>query len=153
NRLLDEAGIVHAGSGRNLADARAAQIAATKKGTVGVIGMYSIDPSNSPEPSRYFDATNTKAGLNPLHVTPFNVVTAEQMQALKKIRDSVYARRGEVTVPVLPIPANEPADRLELFRAWYKVGTQPGNITYEINSNDLRGIVTSVRTGKQLADF
>ena len=153
NRLLDEAGIVHAGSGRNLADAREAQIAATKKGTVGVIGMYSIDPSNSPEPSRYFDATNTKAGLNPLHVTPFNVVTAEQMQALKKIRDSVYARRGEVTVPVLPIPANEPADRLQLFRTWYKVGTQPGNITYEINPNDLRGIVTSVRTGKQLADF
>jgi len=63
NRLLDEAGIVHAGSGRNLADAREARIAATRKGTVAVIGMYSIDPSNSPEPSRYFDATNTKAGL------------------------------------------------------------------------------------------
>jgi poly-gamma-glutamate capsule biosynthesis protein CapA/YwtB (metallophosphatase superfamily) len=153
NRLLDEAGIVHAGSGRNLADARAAEIAATKKGTVAVIGMYSIDPSNSPEPSRYFDATNNKAGLNPLHVTPFNIVTAEQMQALKKIRDSVYARRGEVTVPVAPVSPNEPADRLELFRARYKVGPQPGNLSYEINPNDLRGIVTSVRTGKQLADF
>jgi poly-gamma-glutamate capsule biosynthesis protein CapA/YwtB (metallophosphatase superfamily) len=153
NRLLDDAGIVHAGSGRNLADAREARIASTKKGTVAVVGMYSIDPSNSPEPSRYFDATNTKAGLNPLHVTPFNVVTAEQMQGLKKIRDSVYARRGEVTVPVAPVAPNEPTDRLELFRSWYKVGTQPGNLTYEINPNDLRGIVTSVRTGKQLADF
>ena len=76
-RLLDAAGIVHAGSGRNLADAREARIAATKKGTVAAIGMYSIDASNSPEPSRYFDATNNKAGLNPLHVNPFNVVTAE----------------------------------------------------------------------------
>jgi poly-gamma-glutamate capsule biosynthesis protein CapA/YwtB (metallophosphatase superfamily) len=153
NRLLDQAGIVHAGSGRNLADAREARIASTKKGTVAIVGMYSIDPSNSPEPSRYFDATNTKAGLNPLHVTPFNVVTAEQMQALKKIRDSVYARRGEVTVPVAAVAPNEPADRLELFRSWYKVGPQPGNLTYEINPTDLRGIVTSVRTGKQLADF
>jgi poly-gamma-glutamate capsule biosynthesis protein CapA/YwtB (metallophosphatase superfamily) len=153
NRLLDDAGIVHAGSGRNLADAREARIAGTKKGTVAVIGMYSIDPSNSPEPSRYFDATNNRAGLNPLHVTPFNVVTTEQMQALKKIRDSVYARRGEVPVPVAPISPNEPADRLELFRAAYKVGSQPGNLTYEINPNDLRGIVASVRTGKQLADF
>jgi len=152
-RLLDEAGIVHAGSGRNLADAREPRIAVTKKGTVAAIGMYSIDASNSPEASRYFDATNNKAGLNPLHVTPFNVVTAEQMQALKKIRDSVYVRRGEVTVPVAPVSANEPADRLELFRAWYKVGAQPGNLTYEINQNDLRGIVASVRTGKQLADF
>ena len=153
NRLLDEAGIVHAGSGRNLADAREPRIAATKKGTVAVIGMYSIDPSNSPEPSRYFDATNTKPGLNPLHVKPFNVVTAQQMQALKGIRDSVYARRGEVEVPVAPVSPNEPADRLDLFRASYKVGPQPGNLTYEINQNDLRGIVTSVRTGKQLADF
>jgi poly-gamma-glutamate capsule biosynthesis protein CapA/YwtB (metallophosphatase superfamily) len=152
-RLLNEAGIVHAGSGKDLADAREPHIAATKKGTVAVIGMYSIDPSNSPEPSRYFDATNNKAGLNPLHVTPFNVVTAQQMQSLKQIRDSVYARRGEVTVPVAPVAPNEPADRLQLFRANYKVGAQPGNLTYEINQNDLRGIVTSVRTGKQLADF
>jgi poly-gamma-glutamate capsule biosynthesis protein CapA/YwtB (metallophosphatase superfamily) len=153
NRLLDEAGIVHAGTGRNLAEARQPRIAATKKGTVAVLGMYSIDPSNSPEPSRYFDATNAKAGLNPLHVTPFNVVTAEQMRGLRQIRDSVYARRGEVGVPVAPVAPNEPADRLELFRSWYKVGAQPGNLTYEIDRNDLRGIVTAVRTGKQLADF
>jgi poly-gamma-glutamate capsule biosynthesis protein CapA/YwtB (metallophosphatase superfamily) len=153
NRLLDEAGIVHAGSGRNLADAREPRIASTPKGTVAAIGMYSIDPSNSPEPSRYFDATNNKEGLNPLHVTPFNIVTAEQMRALRQIRDSVYARRGEVQVPVAAIPPNEPGDRLLLFRSWYKVGTQPGNLTYEIDPNDLRGIVASVRTGKQLADF
>lgn len=56
-------------------------------------------------------------------------------------------------MPVAPIPPNAPSDRLELFRAWYKVGSQPGNLTYEINPNDLRGIVASVRTGKQLADF
>jgi poly-gamma-glutamate capsule biosynthesis protein CapA/YwtB (metallophosphatase superfamily) len=153
NRLLDEAGIVHAGSGRNLADAREARMTATKKGTVAAIGMYSIDASSSPQASRYFDATATKAGLNPLHVNPFNIVTAEQLQALKAIRDSVYARRGEVTVPVAPLEPNEPADRLQLFRTAYKVGTQPGNISYEIERNDLRGIVASIRTGKQLADF
>ena len=42
---------------------------------------------------------------------------------------------AEVQVPVTPIAANDPADRLELFRAWYKVGPQPGNLTYEINPN------------------
>jgi poly-gamma-glutamate synthesis protein (capsule biosynthesis protein) len=153
NRLLDAAGIVHAGSGKNLAAAREPRMAVTPKGTVAAIGMYSIDASNSPPPSRYFDATATKAGLNPLHVTPYNVVTAEQMAALKKIRDSVYARRGEVNVPVAPVSPKEPADRLQLFRAFYKTGTQPGNLSYEIDPNDLRGIISSVRTGKQLADF
>src|SRR5436189_2217919 len=44
NHLLDEAGIVHAGSGRNLAEAREPRIAATPKGTVAAIGLYSIDP-------------------------------------------------------------------------------------------------------------
>jgi poly-gamma-glutamate synthesis protein (capsule biosynthesis protein) len=153
NRLLDGAGIVHAGTGKNLADAREARIAPTKKGTVAVLGMFSVDPSSSPEPSRYFGATNIKAGLNALRVTPYNTVTADQMRALKQIRDSVYARRGEVGVPVAPVPANEPADRLELFRAYYKVGEQPGNLSYEIDPADLRGIVTAIRTGKQLADF
>jgi hypothetical protein len=50
-------------------------------------------------------------GLNPLHVTPYNVVTAEHMQALKKIRDAMYARRPEVRAPVASVAADEPAGR------------------------------------------
>ena len=153
NRFLDEAGIVHAGAGRNLAEAREPRMAATPKGTVAAIGMYSIDPSSNPARSRYSDATENTPGLNPLHVTPFNVITAEQMRELKKIRDSVYARRAEVKVPVAPVAANEPTDRLQLFQSMYKIGTKPGDLTYELNPRDFRDIVTSVRTGKQLADF
>jgi poly-gamma-glutamate capsule biosynthesis protein CapA/YwtB (metallophosphatase superfamily) len=153
NRFLDEAGIIHAGSGRNLAEAREPRIATTPKGTVAAIGIYSIDASNNPARSRYSDATENLPGLNPLHVTPFNVVTAEQMQSLRKIRDSVYARRSEVNVPVTAVPANEPADRLQLFGSRYKIGPKPGNFTYELDRTDLRDIITSVRTGKQLADF
>jgi poly-gamma-glutamate synthesis protein (capsule biosynthesis protein) len=153
NRLLDEAGIVHAGSGRNIAEAREPRIAATPKGTVAAIGLYSIDPSSNPGRSRYSDATQNTPGLNPLHVTPFNVVTAEQMQELKKIRDSVYARRSEVKVPVAPVASNEPGDRLQLFQSMYKVGSKPGNLSYELDPKDLKDIMTSVRNGKQLADF
>ena len=153
HRLLDAAGIVHAGAGRNLTEAREPRIAATSKGTVAAIGLYSIDSSSNPGRSRYSDATENTAGLNPLHVTPFNVVTAEQMQALKRIRDSVYARRSEVKVPVAPVATNEPADRLQLFGSMYKVGAKPGNLTYELDPRDLKNIITSVRTGKQLADF
>src|SRR5690242_431222 len=56
HRLLDEAGIVHAGSGKNLADARMPRIAVTPKGTVAAIGMYSIDASSNNR-SRFTDAT------------------------------------------------------------------------------------------------
>ena len=104
HRLLEEAGILHAGTGRNLAEARMARTAATTKGTVAAIGMYSIDASSNPPRTR-FDATATTPGLNPLHLNVLNVVSAEQMKSLKQIRDSVYARRAEVTVPVAPVPA------------------------------------------------
>src|SRR5213594_4719635 len=152
HRLLDEAGIVHAGSGKNLAGARQARIAVTPKGTVAAIGMYSIDPSSNNR-SRYTDATENMPGLNPLHVTPYNVVTAEHMQALKKIRDAVYARRPEVHVPVAPVAADEPAGRLRLFQTAFTVGPHPGDLTYEMDPADIKDIIKNVRVGKQLADF
>jgi len=152
HRLLDEAGIVHAGSGKNLADARQARIAVTPKGTIAAVGMYSIDASSNNR-SRFTDATADMPGLNPLHVTPYNVVTAEHMQALKKIRDAIYARSPEVRVPVAPVAVDEPAGRLRLFQTAFKVGPRPGDLTYEMDPTDLKGIITSVRVGKQLADF
>src|SRR5437016_14481037 len=136
-RLLDEAGIVHAGSGKNLADARMPRIAVTPKGTVAAIGMYSIDASSNNR-SRFTDATEDMPGLNPLHVTPYNVVTAEHMQALKKIRDAIYARRPEVRVPVAPVATNEPAGRLQLFQTAFAVGPNPGDLTYEMDPADLK---------------
>ena len=152
HRLLDEAGVVHAGSGKNLADARLARIAVTPKGTVAAVGMYSIDASSNNR-SLLYDATADMPGLNPLHVTPYNVVTAEHMQALKKIRDAIYARRPEVGVPVAPAAPDEPAGRLRLFQTAFTVGPHPGDLNYVMNPADLKGIITSVRVGKQLADF
>ena len=153
HRLLEAAGILHAGSGRNLAEARVARTAATPKGTVAAIGLYAIDASSNPPRTRFYDATATTPGLNPLHLNVWNVVSADQMRALKQIRDSVYARRSEVPLPVAPVPANEPANRLRLFQTGFTVGARPGDLSYEIDQDDLRAIITSVRVGKQLADF
>src|SRR6202043_876347 len=102
NRFLDEAKITHAGSGKDLTEARGAQVGITPKGTIGVVGMYSIDPSSN-NGSRYTDARDKWPGLNPLHVTPYNIVTPEQMASLRKIRNAAYAHRSEVTVPVAPV--------------------------------------------------
>jgi hypothetical protein len=121
NRLLDEARIAHAGSGKDLAEARRAQVGITPKGTIGVVGMYSIDPSSYPGPTRYSDARDKWPGLNPLHVTPYNIVTTEHLASLRKIRDASYAHRSEVTVPVAPVPANESSNELMLFGTRYKV--------------------------------
>jgi poly-gamma-glutamate capsule biosynthesis protein CapA/YwtB (metallophosphatase superfamily) len=153
NRLLDEARITHAGSGKDLTEARRAQVGVTPKGTIGVIGMYSIDPSSYPGPTRYSDAREKWPGLNPLHVTPYNIVTAEHMASLRKIRDASYAHRSEVIVPVAPVPTNESPNELTLFGTRYKVGDNVGSLTYTIDRRDLDGIMRSIRIGKQNADF
>jgi poly-gamma-glutamate capsule biosynthesis protein CapA/YwtB (metallophosphatase superfamily) len=156
NRILDEAGIAHSGTGRNLAEARRAAIATTPKGTVAAVGMYSIDiTSSNPGYSRYSDARTDWPGVNPLHVEPSVVVSAEQMQDLRKIRDAAYARRSQVQVPVAPISANEPKNRLTLFGTRYKAGdaAEVGNLSYTMDRRDFREIIQSVREGKQLSDF
>jgi poly-gamma-glutamate capsule biosynthesis protein CapA/YwtB (metallophosphatase superfamily) len=153
NRLLDEAKITHAGSGRDLTEARRARVGITPKGTVGVVGMYSIDPSSNPGWTRYTDARDKWPGLNPLHVIPYNIVTAEQMASLRKIRDASYAHRSEVTVPVAPLPAKESPNELSLFGTRYKVGEKVGSLSYAIDRRDLDGILRSIRVGKQNSDF
>ena len=164
-RVLDEAGITNAGTGKDLEDARRARVAVTPKGVVGIVGMFSIDPASSPPESKYTDARPNWPGLNPLRVTPINIVSAEHMKSLKAIRDSVYAHRSEVPVPVAPVAKDEPADEVALFGSFYKVGDTVGSISYSFNvaervasvrgggPNDLEGILQSIRAGKQTTDF
>jgi poly-gamma-glutamate synthesis protein (capsule biosynthesis protein) len=158
-RTLNEGGITHAGTGRNLQEARAARFLNSAKGTVGIVSVFSVDSTSGPSPASTSGATYRtgsgagRPGLNPLRVTTNYSVTAEQMEALRRIRDSVYARRGEVFAPIPPVPANEPKDRLQLFGQRYRVDAKPGNTTFDMNQSDLQEILRSIRDGKQSADF
>ncbi len=161
NALLDEVGIVHAGTGRNLEEARDTAYLMTPKGRVGLVGLMPIS-ENAPGDTQGYSFLRTAAtsrsgnmggrpGLNPLRLTTYNVVTAEEFQALKKIHDAVIARRGEVPVPIEL--RTERADRLELFGKHYKIGPRTGEFSYEMNAGDLRENLRSIRNGKFFADF
>ena len=157
--LLDEAGIVHAGSGKDLREARAPRFLYTPKGIVGLVAMMSVSDSaprtrmaRNSTASYSTDEVRGTPGVNGLHLTTYNVVTAGQLQALRNIRDSVYARRNEVPWPK-SAPTNEPTDRLELFGTHYKVGPKPGDLSYTMDPNDLRENLRSIRNGKLNADF
>jgi len=66
-----------------------------------VVGMYSIDPSSYPGPTRYSDARDKWPGLNPLHVIPYNVVTAEQfIGAMPKL----LASKSRVAILPVELP-------------------------------------------------
>ena len=162
NALLDEVGIAHAGTGRNLEEARDAAYVMTSKGRVGLVSLMPIsdDAPGGDNQGASFQRTAASSrsgnvggapGLNPLRLTTYHLVTADEFQALKKIRDAANARRSEVSVPG-PAPADRP-DRLEVFGTYYKIGAKTGDLSYEMNAGDLRENLRSIRNGKFFADF
>jgi len=153
--LLDQAGVVYAGAGRDLDDARAPHFLETPKGRIGLVGMYS-DVAGGPGGSRLSASYRTgntggRPGLNPLSLTRSIAVTQEQINAMRKIRDSVYEHRTEYSNPV--DPPNDPPSEVEMFGALYKAGDKPGALSYTMNDGDLKGNLRSIRNGKQFADF
>jgi poly-gamma-glutamate capsule biosynthesis protein CapA/YwtB (metallophosphatase superfamily) len=154
---LDEAGIVHAGDGETRGLAREAQFFDTPKGRVGLI---SINSSIS-DPQQIAINANGKVparpGLNPLRLIRFTIVTADEMQALRKI-SAAYPRSGKgvaassISAPVYVFPNKETDDELYLFGTWYRVGDKPG-FSYKMNPLDEREILQAIRGAKQNCDF
>ena len=151
---LDKAGIAHAGTGKNLEDARRAHFFDSAKGRVGLVGMHTPNGVTSTSSASYEQGNvGGRPGLNALDYTIYYNVIAEQLAALKAIRRAAYtAPAGATNVTKLPDAASEPADRVQLFGLWYKVGT-PGTRSFEMNPADLREILRSIRNGKYLSEF
>ena len=156
DEALDKLGIAHAGTGRNLQEARAAHYVETPKGRVGLVSVYSVDDSSEYGPNfAKTEATYRNGnlggapGLNPLHLTTYHVVSPEQLQTLRQMALSVYGNRGNSA------PAAEEAgpDRLRFFDEWYEGGAEVGSLHYAMNPNDEKDILQSVRNGKIFADF
>ena len=152
-RLMEEVGLIYAGVGRNLNEARAPRFVETPKGRIGLVGMYSETGGQSRLAASYdVGITGGRPGLNSLGVTRAVTVSAEEMQALKKIKDAAYAHRLEYANPV-QAPAAEPATQLDLFGSAFKIGTKPGELTYTMNRGDLQDNLKSIKNGKLYADF
>jgi poly-gamma-glutamate synthesis protein (capsule biosynthesis protein) len=163
NDLLTEVGVVYAGAGRNLDEARAPRFVATPKGRVGLVGMHNTqDDRGGSSPLGIMGAlgasyrvgvTGGRPGISILNVRKSIMLTADQLAAMKKVRDAVYDRRSMYTNPVPSPSFNEPADQLDLFGYRFQVGEKPGENVFTMNPADLRDILRNVRAGKQYSDF
>lgn len=165
SNLLDDAGIAHAGSGKDLVQARSPSYLFTSKGVVGLIAIFAVDPNQVPQASQLTGATYPygeragRAGVNALHLTPYYNVSQEQLKSLERIRDAIYVHAD----PSLPLPdhwlpgtsgyGNLGPERLELFGTFYQAGHKLGSISYTMHPDDLREILKSIRLAKDYADF
>jgi poly-gamma-glutamate synthesis protein (capsule biosynthesis protein) len=153
NMLLEKAGLVHAGTGRHLEEARAAKYVDLPKGRAGLVGIHTpLGPGALPATAR-FGNVGGRAGLNALGLTVSFVVTPAELEALRTIRNSAYEAGKHINHAVEMPLKDATADSLLMFGIRYKSSGQPGTKSYAMNPNDLNGILRSVRNGKMFGDF
>ena len=152
---LDRLGVVHAGTGGNLQEARAARYLETPKGRVGLIGMFAVDDSSFIGPAfAKTEATYRNGnvggapGVNTLHLTNYHVVSPQQLRSLRDTARAAYGERGAA-----PAGGDGMPERVRFFDEWFEAGDHPGALHYEMNPGDERDILRSVRNAKIYADF
>jgi poly-gamma-glutamate synthesis protein (capsule biosynthesis protein) len=140
SRLLDEAGVIHAGTGEERGLARAPQFLETPKGRVALVSIASTyRPTSDALPRE--GAAPGRPGLSALHVTRTVVVPTAAMQALARA-DCLTAHRH----------CNEVPEKLELFDVKYRRGPAFA-YDYAMDAEDLAEILKSVRAARENADF
>jgi len=158
DRCLDEAGLVHAGTGEHRAAARAARYFETERGRIGLVSMASTFPEFAEALPPRGQAPG-RPGVNALKTRRDTIVTPETMQALLKVRDALQGERkecpgppGEAASTRGPGAAGKLPDPLELFGERFRPGDRPG-YHYVADPIDLDENIRSIRQGKQHSDL
>lgn len=131
SRLAD-AGVVHAGAGATLADARAPRYLDTPKGRVALIAAASTFKSNAMALDPNGKAPG-RPGISVLRTRQTNLVDADTLDRLRTITGQSGA---QVTI----------GDRF--FRA-----ADPTGVVFEMNSFDRDGILKAITEGKAASDL
>ena len=138
-RYVAEAGLVAAGVGESLPEAREPKFLETANGRVALVAVASTFPDHSRAGTTRGDVP-PRPGLSPLRFTTTYVVTPERFAQLR-------LAAGEVT-------GRPPADGdvLTFVGRRFMAGATPG-VRTEPNPNDLREIAAVVRSAATLADY
>jgi poly-gamma-glutamate synthesis protein (capsule biosynthesis protein) len=138
-RYVREAGIVAAGTGASLMQAREAKFLETGAGRVALISVASTFPDHS-RASKSRGDIKARPGLNPLRYKTTYVVKREHLEAL---RDMLKSLGREVP---------DSGDELTVLRNQFVVGDEP-EIRMEANAEDVQEITAVVRNAADLADY
>jgi poly-gamma-glutamate capsule biosynthesis protein CapA/YwtB (metallophosphatase superfamily) len=145
SRVLDAAGLVHAGSGRSRAQARAGACLETPKGTIALVSVAATFTPMSVAGPPSAD-TAGRPGISVVRATPVNVVTADAMRVLHGIA------RPQGLTGNLDNRAFGDENDLTIGSERFRVGSEPG-LEYEVNAHDHFELLRAVRSAKQVADL
>lgn len=142
-RLLDEAGIVHAGDGMTLTEAQGARFLNTPKGRIALIAAASTYKQGA-KAQDSIDGIPARPGISGLRIRPIDIVTAETMHHLR----AAWGQEGGSGDLIISVdtPFAQPIEKR------YRVGPEPG-VIYEMNTVDHDAIIDAIRAGKREADL
>ena len=144
-RYVAEAGIVAAGSGENLVEAREAKFIETGGARIAIVATASRFPDHSRAGKSRGDIP-ARPGLSPLRFNTTYVVTRDQLEALRSMLDD------------LKLNPPETGDRLFVRQSRYDrgnnymVGDKP-EVRTEANPEDMKEISAVVSSASRLADY
>jgi len=141
--LLDNAGIVYAGAGRNLHEAREAGFLRTPKGVIGLVSTTSTFKANASADDDFGDVPG-RPGSSLLRWRAVNLVTESQMAAIRRLA----VKRASAYEPAPASGAREVRFGGELYRLSDHAG-----LHYEMNLYDLAGLLQAVRAAKREANL
>lgn len=148
-KYVEEAGLVHAGVGMSLAEAREAKFLETPKARVALISLASSF-SDHMRAGRSRDNVPARPGLNPLRYKTTYLLPDASYQDLKKTGDAL----GEFTdQDGEPTGTKEDApDEMEIFGRNFARGDE-ARIQMVANEDDVAEIAAVVSNASRLADF
>ncbi len=148
-RALDEAGLIHAGTGNNLALARSPAFLDTKKGRVALVAVASTFTEGSLAGEQRPDLIG-RPGVNPLRFTTTYTVSRDVFDALKKtaVLTAAGGEGGEGSA------ARSQDDRspIRLGGLQFQAGDSEA-VSTQLNKSDLEALQASVRDAHRQADW
>jgi poly-gamma-glutamate synthesis protein (capsule biosynthesis protein) len=144
SRLLDEAGIVHAGASDSLARARAPRYVETGKGRVGLVAFHTTMMSDGSQASDQFGEIPARPGISSLRLRVSLEVTERAFDELREI-ESLLDPFGMSAVPA-------GGRALTQFEPSFTLGEKVV-VRYELDAEDVAQIRAQVRAGKRLGDL
>jgi poly-gamma-glutamate synthesis protein (capsule biosynthesis protein) len=141
-KYVADAGLLQAGVGQSLAEAREAKFLETPKGRVALISVASTFPDHS-RAGRTRGDMPARPGLNPLRFDTITTVTPDQLATLRALSAEITGR---------PAPDGPTPTTLNFFGRRFTAGDTPGLRTVP-SKEDVDEIASVVRNAAGLADY
>jgi poly-gamma-glutamate synthesis protein (capsule biosynthesis protein) len=148
-RYVEQAGLIDAGAGMSLAEAREAKFLETAKARVALISLSSSF-ANHMRASRSRDDIPARPGLNPLRLKTTYVLPEESWEDVRSMADSL-GQFTDLDGNPRGLDEDKPGE-MDVLGRNFAIGDAPG-IRREPNQDDVASIMAVIHNASRVADF